>query len=1030
MYAKHLKLKSLVLFALILAFVLLPLSAIAATTGTYTPTENVTVAITKSNSCSYSNGSVTITAKGTAGFLGIGAVSDTATATITVAAGGTLSFDYALTNVNTLTIDGNTITAKGSFQKAMQANGTISIEMTTEKNSTENKVVLSNFKFVEAAAESTVTVLYDSGNSVKIGESIVSSGYSTKVTQGNSITLTASTSNFVAWIDADTNMILSKSSTYVCTPTGNMTVRALHGPNACFETGGKMYASLAEATKNAASGSIIILANNGTLPAGDYTIPSGVTLLIPYAENTDAYTDPLSSPEQDVANPTTPTLFRKLIVSKGTVINCNGNIRVDAQQNTYSNNRTGCVSGKYGRMELEESAVLNMNNGSSLRAYGYITGKGTVNCTGSTVYELFQIMDWRGGSAASSLKSKLEGHSFLISQFYIQNIETTLTLNSDCKLVACATISTTNGIKGTYRCEPVMVGSGGLFRLADGGSVSRTFSADGRVNYVVDGDLTLGSVSIEFTVGLIPYTISSSEYVLTFPANMTVTVNSGTANLDGSFKLQPGAKWVVSKGATLNLNSGAELIIYDHTTWNAGNYARDKKYYAVNYSPTKKMDQPTQPGQLVVDGTLNVNSGAGVYITTGQSTSAPLLTGTGVVKIDSNADLGGRTKIKEVNGNTTNLVEVDVKPLEAFLCSAPSTFNKMDAGTTYTGDGKVWHVDNDSNCICDVDGCNKALFRISGATLLFKDDIQINILATFNMYTTQTLSSAGLEVFYESDYNNGSGTAPSYTVDEMSKNGQYYTALTHGIAAKNMADVLYIRAYLEVNGTKYYTDFVEYSPQIYCKNKIEKSSDENLRSLCIALMNYGAAAQKYFGERDGFKYDTLMNDFLSEDQKKDLYSADKVVSLESVPAYSFTAANTDSFKVAVASTVMTGALKIRLSAIVPDGATSVQLLYWRQSDVFDSSLSLDKAQTVNMTYDGTKYYQADIEGIAAKNMGETVYFCVKATVNDQTSYTAVKAYSIHKYAQNKAGSTDANMSALAKALVVYSDAAKTYFINK
>ena len=45
---------------------------------------------------------------------------------------------------------------------------------------------------------------------------------------------------------------------------------------------------------NASSTSkIIVLMNNGTLPAGDYTIPSGVTLLIPFDTANTMYTTSL-----------------------------------------------------------------------------------------------------------------------------------------------------------------------------------------------------------------------------------------------------------------------------------------------------------------------------------------------------------------------------------------------------------------------------------------------------------------------------------------------------------------------------------------------------------------------------------------------------------------------------------------------------------------------------------------------------------------------------------------------------------------
>ncbi len=63
--------------------------------------------------------------------------------------------------------------------------------------------------------------------------------------------------------------------------------------------------------------------------------------------------------------------------------------------------------------------------GASLYAYGYITGDGVVEAKGAKVYEYFQIMDWRGGTAGSNMPSESnKAHrTFCFSQYYVQNIE-------------------------------------------------------------------------------------------------------------------------------------------------------------------------------------------------------------------------------------------------------------------------------------------------------------------------------------------------------------------------------------------------------------------------------------------------------------------------------------------------------------------------------------------------------------------------------------------------------------------------------
>lgn len=72
-------------------------------------------------------------------------------------------------------------------------------------------------------------------------------------------------------------------------------------------------------------------------------------------------------------------------------------------------------------------------------------------------------------------------------------------------------------------------------------------------------------------------------------------------------------------------------------------------------------------------------------------------------------------------------------------------------------------------------------------------------------------------------------------------------------AAKQMADVVYARAYTVKDGQTYYSDVKKYSIQQYVYNKTGKtgtaSSDPDLIALLNAMLNYGAAAQTYFGYR-------------------------------------------------------------------------------------------------------------------------------------------------------------------------------------
>ena len=91
------------------------------------------------------------------------------------------------------------------------------------------------------------------------------------------------------------------------------------------------------------------------------------------------------------------------------------------------------------------------------------------------------------------------------------------------------------------------------------------------------------------------------------------------------------------------------------------------------------------------------------------------------------------------------------------------------------------------------------------------------------------------------------------------------------LAAKQMTDVVYARAYANVDGVEYYSAPLKYSVLTYAYTKLgyidanKKTTDENLLALLPAMLNYGAATQKYLNYKadrlagDGFSYVKIAN---------------------------------------------------------------------------------------------------------------------------------------------------------------------------
>ena len=78
------------------------------------------------------------------------------------------------------------------------------------------------------------------------------------------------------------------------------------------------------------------------------------------------------------------------------------------------------------------------------------------------------------------------------------------------------------------------------------------------------------------------------------------------------------------------------------------------------------------------------------------------------------------------------------------------------------------------------------------------------------------------------------------------------------LAAKQMADVVYARAYSAVGGAAYYSEVNKYSILQYAYNMLGKTSaaseDEELKEMLTNMLAYGASAQKYLND---YKVDRL-----------------------------------------------------------------------------------------------------------------------------------------------------------------------------
>ena len=443
----------------------------------------------------------------------------------------------------------------------------------------------------------------------------------------------------------------------------------------------------------------------GVLPKGNYTIPSGVNLLIP-GDTQHTYRTNLTRDAGDFLNQSGLKSAEHIrwIVEEGTNITVqeNANILVYSRIITYGNEDNGRPY-QYGHIELKENCKLNFLNGSNLYVYGYITGPLSSEITmnsGTTVKEVFQVKDWRGGSATSSiLLGGLFGSKkvFLIGQYYAQNIEVPLVLKKGASEILEAGISDLADMDVDF----IVSNTGaGLFRMGEGTWVKKYYDPyTDRICFIgskdegATGEMQVNYVSIDAGIAK----VSSADYVLPIPSNFDIKIQGNlTGTLLNDFAFMPGSTLTVEKGSTLKVNK--RLFAYDDiykTIDGKGYYGAGNKVLApLTYRPGetgkefkyKRTEADLVDAKFIIDGEL-ICDGGEIYTTnaTTQNTNHANITSNGGGKVTFGSLSGYDNKVYQIyqDGTTPNYKEVPVSPARLRHGNGSYEINPQQGTYTY-----------------------------------------------------------------------------------------------------------------------------------------------------------------------------------------------------------------------------------------------------------------------------------------------------------------------------------------------------------
>ena len=663
------------------------MTAFAATSGTVTglADENIGLSFKGDADDAWSANGTSIIGAATSISGGCSTTSYKSTLTITnkKSTTATLSFDYSIEqNGGKIQVDGTEVSSGASFTKELAANESVKVYIQSGSTSAATKITLTNVVLV-SDVNATATFVPAENGTYTVDGKLITEEYSntqSSMTAYQVVATPADGYQFLGWYNLTTGKCIATAATTAlniesdCTVTAKFVSKSL----ALFETGGQRFADLNEAVAYAqANGqSKITLAADGSI-SGSYTIPAGITLLIPFDAAGILYTD------APAAIRTTPASkpFRTLTMSEGTSITVNGAISLGGRYFAAGGGQQGRPVGDYGYIKMADNSSITVKNGGKLYAWGFISGSGSVLAeSGATVYEFYQIADFRGGSASSAM-----GHGvFPFSQYFVQNIEVPLTLNAGANEQVYSGVYASST---TFTTAINFIGDTGMFKVESGSFTKDYDEKTDRLVFTVNGEAALNTLSLK----LASMSVNSASYVLPITNNITINIQSGNVTINQDAALLAGVEVNIAEGAGLTVANGKSIYIYDRDEWVAQNFVTGGKFKAVLNAPGKHYNRTEAnliDAKVDVNGTLTAIGG--IYTT---ASGADICSSNGTGVYNQQGTPGTETKTYQYTQSGSDVTAHEIPITAAKLHNADGSYadtKGKNSGTTFYYSNGVW----------------------------------------------------------------------------------------------------------------------------------------------------------------------------------------------------------------------------------------------------------------------------------------------------------------------------------------------------
>ena len=354
------------------------------------------------------------------------------------------------------------------------------------------------------------------------------------------------------------------------------------------------------------------------------------------------------------------------------------------------------------------------------------------------------------------------------------------------------------------------------------------------------------------------------------------------------------------------------------------------------------------------------------------------------------------------NTTKTTYVFEGANTIDSFITDAAIDNFKLAVGATLTAPNEITVTATEAGYSVkyedgkySVEEVPEIIVNITGKSLLLKDIVQVKYFVGFDPAIKSSITASGLYIWdNEADANALNFANAIWHNTEARDEGTYqgnaeYSFRSDGIPAKEMADLQYVVGYIVVDGNTYYTSVEAYSPKTWCENKKNDPAEKNIAA---ALMNYGAAAQIYFG----YKTDDLMN----EGFDSYTFNTDMLTNIIRVKG-----AELNGFKENGYSLVLKGAIQYKIY-YVAEGLSG--------KSGFGIEYQIGNGEIITVEgfeLEGSEYF-VKIEGVAAKDLDEVVTVRPFYTENGERVYGNESKFCAETWVNSKMTSTSTSASAL------------------